>query len=445
LRQSAAGGTGSTVSALAVVSWAAYDFANTIFSISILSYFFPLWLGDELGGGADLFNYITAASMLLVVATAPFFGAVGDLRQRRKPFLVAFTLAAVGCTLLLDAFGTVAAAVALFVAANFAFQSALIFYNSLLPAVASGRDMGRISGYGTAAGYVGAIAALVLLTYLVTEPEAVRSALGPLGWWISTGDEPNSNAFVPTAVLYLIFALPAFLFVPDRRVREPRPVGLRTGYRNVVRTLRNIRRYPGMGLFMLATLLYTDTANTVVANMSLYGRVVFDMSQGEIRNLLLFSTVFAAAGAIGSGFLTDRLGPKRSLILVVVLWLAAVGFATAATEAWMLLAVGPLVGVALGATWVVSRVMLVSLSPPDQVGEFFGFYALAGRVSAVTGPALAGVILTVFDGLGEGAYRLAVLSLAVTLTVALLLLLRVPDVRPERLPELATGHISGDT
>lgn len=195
---------------------------------------------------------------------------------------------------------------------------------------------------------------------------------------------------------------------------------------------------------MLAMLLYTDTANTVVANMSLYGRVVFDMSQGEIRNLLLFSTVFAAAGAVGSGFLTDRLGPKRSLVLVVVLWLAAVGFATAATEAWMLLAVGPLVGVALGATWVVSRVMLVSLSPPDQIGEFFGFYALASKVSAVTGPALAGVILTVSDGLGEGAYRLAVLSLAVTLTVALLLLLCVPDVRPKHLPEPATGHISGD-
>ena len=96
----------------------------------------------------------------------------------------------------------------------------------------------------------------------------------------------------------------------------------------------------------------------------------------------------------------------------------------------MLLAAGPLVGISLGATWVVSRVMLISLSPPGQLGEFFGFYALAGRFSAVTGPALTGTILTVFSGLGPGAYRLAVFSLAITLAIALILVLRLPDKRP---------------
>ncbi len=415
----------------AVVAWALYDFAGTIFSVSILSYFFPLWLGDELGGGADLFNYVMAASMFLVVLTAPFFGAVGDLRQSRKPFLVVFTLVAIGCTAGLDATASLFGAVVLFVAANFAFQSAQIFYNSLLPGVAGERNAGRISGYGVAAGYVGTILALVLFTYLVTNPEESRELLGPVGFWIETEGELNSNAFVPTALLYLLFSLPAFLLVPDRRVEQRRPVSIAAGYRGVLRTLRQIRSYPGMGAFLIATFLYTDAANTVITNMSLYGRVVFEMEQTEIRNLLLFSTVFAVLGAGGFGFVADRIGPKRTLTVVVVLWLVSVALATAAVEAWMLLMVGPLVGVSLGATWVVSRVMLIALSPPEKVGEFFGFYALAGRVSAVTGPALAGLILTVFAGLGPGAYRIAVFSLAITLFISLLLLMRVPDVRPD--------------
>lgn len=424
-------GPAGGASSVAVGAWALYDFAATIFTVSILSYFFPLWLGDELGAGADLFNYVMAASMLLVVLTAPVLGAVADFRQRRKPFLVLFTLLAVACTAGLDAFGTVVTAVALFVAGNYGFQSAQIFYNSLLPGVAGERGTGRVSGYGVAAGYVGTILALVLFTYLVTDPAEARALLGPLGWWIETEGETNSNAFVPTAVLYLLFSLPAFFLVPDRKVRPPRPVGILEGYRNVFRTVREIRRCPGMGLFMLSTILYTDTANTVTTNMSLYGRIVFEMEQEEIRNLLLFSTVFAAAGAAGSGFVTDRIGPKRTLIVVLITWLAAVALATVATEVWMLLFIGPLVGIALGSTWVVSRVMLVALSPPEKVGEFFGFYSLAGRFSAVTGPTLAGIILTVFSALGPGAYRLAVFSLALTLSIALVLLLRVPDARPD--------------
>ena len=183
-------------------------------------------------------------------------------------------------------------------------------------------------------------------------------------------------------------------------------------------------------MFVIATILYTDAANTVVVNTSLYGRVVFGMGDGEIRNLLILSIAFGALGAAGFGFLTDRLGPKRSLVLVIVCWLVAVATAVLAVEAWMLLAAGPLFGVALGATWVVSRVMLISLSPPEKLGEFFGFYVLAGRFSAVTGPALTGAILTVFSGLGPGAYRLALFSLAITLTASLILVLRLPDSRP---------------
>ncbi|HEX4992345.1 MAG TPA: MFS transporter, partial [Rubrobacteraceae bacterium] len=167
--------------ALAVWAWVLYDFANTIFSVSILTVFFPLWVDAQVGNGAPLVNATTAVSALLVLFTAPLLGAVADLRQRRVPYLVALTFASVALTAALDVAGGVVVGVALFVAADLAYQSALVFYNALLPGVAVGRGAGRISGYGTAAGYVGTILALVVLTFFVSGGEAVRSILGPLG------------------------------------------------------------------------------------------------------------------------------------------------------------------------------------------------------------------------------------------------------------------------
>src|ERR671911_1223387 len=287
--------------ALAVWAWVLYDFANTIFSVSILTVFFPLWVDTQVGNGAPLVNAATAVSALLVLFTAPLLGAVADLRQRRVPYLVVLTFASVALTAALDVAGGVVVGVALFVAADLAYQSALVFYNALLPIVSVGRGAGRISGYGTAAGYVGTIFALVVLTFFVAEqtlfgttfggPEATRDLLGSLGSWIGTSEEPNSNAFLPTAVLYLLFSLPAFLFVPDKAVREPRPVHLATAYKALFATVGNMRAYAGLGTFMISTVLYTDAANTAIANMSLYGRQVFEMEQTQIQTLLLFSAV----------------------------------------------------------------------------------------------------------------------------------------------------------
>jgi MFS transporter, UMF1 family len=427
--------SGGKASRLAAFSWVLYDFSNTIFSIAVLSFFFPLWVEQQVGSGAflsgpGLVNAATAISALFVVITAPVLGAIADLRQRRVPYLILLTILAVGLTAALDLAGGVVVGLALFVAADLCYQSALVFYNTLLPVVSAGRGAGRISGYGTAAGYVGTILGLIVLTYFVDNGETLRPLLGPLGGWLEPGDEVYSNAFVPTAVLYLVFSLPAFFLVPDPAVRARRPVGLGAAYRDVVRTVKNLPAYTGVGTFILATVLYTDAANTAIANMALYGRVVFGMDGTQVRNLLLFSTVFAVVGSAGFGFLTDRIGPKKSLVGVLLLWLVAIVLAAAALGAWMLFLAGPIVGIALGGMWTVGRVMLVALSPAEKVGEFFGLFSLAGKVSAVFGPALTAVLLFVFGG-GAFGYRISIGSLAVIMAAGLFFLLRVPDVSPE--------------
>ena len=416
---------------LAVWAWVLYDFANTIFSVSILTVFFPLWVDQQIGDGAWLVNLAAAVSALLIFFTAPALGAMADLRQRRVPYLVVFTVISVLLTVGLDIAGGVVVGVALFVAADLTYQSAIVFYNALLPAVAAGRGAGRISGYGTAAGYVGTILALIFLTFFVSDAETVRSLLGPFGGWMETGGEQNSNAFLPTALLYLLFSLPAFFLVPDPAVRPPRPVALGIAYRDVLNTVRNLRTgYAGVGTFILATILYMDAANTAVSNMALNGREVFEMDSTEVRNLLLFSTVFAVVGSTASGFATDAIGPKKTLLAVLALWLVSIALAAAAVGPWMLYLAGPLVGIALGGTWTASRVMLVALSPPEKLGEFFGLFSLASKFSAVFGPALTATMLVVLGGLEATAYRISIGSLAGIMALGIVLLARVPDSRP---------------
>jgi MFS transporter, UMF1 family len=416
----------------AVWAWVLYDFANTVFSVSILTVFFPLWVDQQIGHGAWLVNLATAVSALLVFFTVPALGAMADLRQRRVPYLVVLTVISVFLTASLDLARGVVVGVALFVAADLTFQSAIVFYNALLPAVAAGRGAGRISGYGTAAGYVGTILALIFLTFFVSDAETVRSLLGPFGGWMETGGEQNSNAFLPTAILFLLFSLPAFFLVPDPAVRPPRPVALGIAYRDVLNTVRNLRTgYADVGTFMLATILYMDAANTAVSNMALYSREVFEMDSTEVRNLLLFSTVFAVVGSTASGFATDAIGPKKTLLAVLAVWLVSIALAAAAVGPWMLYLAGPLVGIALGGTWTASRVMLVALSPPEKLGEFFGLFSLASKFSAVFGPALTATMLVVLGSLEATAYRISIGLLAVIMTLGILLLARVPDARPD--------------
>src|SRR5919112_101839 len=158
---------GGKASGLAAFSWILYDFSNTIFSVTVLSFFFPLWVEERAGSGgflsgAGLVSSATAVSALFVVLTAPVLGAVADLRQRRVPYLILLTIIAVALTAALDVAGGVVVGLALFVAADLAYQSALVFYNALLPVVSAGRGGRRNNGDRTAGGYVGAILGLIV-------------------------------------------------------------------------------------------------------------------------------------------------------------------------------------------------------------------------------------------------------------------------------------------
>jgi UMF1 family MFS transporter len=432
------------VSKLAVWSYVFYNFGNTPFAATIMVLYFPLWLTEQYGAGPALINYATAIAALLVVLIAPGVGALADLHQRRLPYLVFFTLVVVFLTAGLDftddLTGSLLVAVVFFVVAFVAYQLTQLLYFALLPGVSSGRGTGTVSGYSQAGGLIGTFIALVGLTLFIAPDsflgfkvggaEEIRTVLGPVGGWVKTTSAAvDSNTFLPTAAFYLLFALPAFFFVPDVAVHAPQRARLGAAYRSVLVTLRGLRAYAGLGTYMVVTLLGMAAVNVAIPNVCLFAKHVFGMKDQQIANLMIISLIFSALAAFGAGRVSDRLGPKRTLLATLVLWIVAIMAVTLAWAPWVLFVAQPLLYLAMGASFALGPVLLIALSPSGKITEFMGFYVMVGMVATIVGPLIVGLLLEVFGGLGTGSYRIAMSSFAVAMVLGIFLLLRIPDAR----------------
>jgi UMF1 family MFS transporter len=431
-------------SKLAVWSYVLYNFGDTPFSLTILTLYFPLWLTEQYGTGPALFNYTAAVASLLVVLIAPALGAICDLHQKRLRYLVVLTLITVLFTLGLsgsyDITGSIFVTLVCFVVAAVAYQLINVPYYALLPSVAEGRGTGKISGLTQAAGFIGTLLATLafvlfvapesFLGFTIGGPGEIRQHYSHMGAWIDTSTASvASNTFLPTAAFFLLFALPAFFLVPDVAVRAPQPARLGEAYRSVLTTLRRIRSYAGLGTYMVVTLLVMDAAFVAIPNMCIFAKSVFGMGDGQISNLIAFSLIFSILAAFGAGYVSDKIGPKRTLLGTMGVWIVGIMALVFAWAPWVLFVAAPLLFLAMGATIALGPVLLIALSPSESLTEFMGFYVTVGQVSAALGPVILGLLLGMFGGLGTGAYRIAISSLAVAMVVGIFLLLRVPDAR----------------
>lgn len=394
---------------LRVFSWAMYDFANTIWSMNILSLYFALWVTVDHGAPDLAYSLASSLSMLAIAFSSPMLGAISDQYGRRLPFLVFFTLACVTTTALIGVVGSLLAALLLFALANYCYQSGTIYYDAMLTTVSEQEVRGKVSGFGVSLGYAGAI-----LGVLMVKP------------FVDAGG--RGAAFLPSALLFLLFSLPCFLFVREPRVGLPWSLRqLREGYIRLLSTLRQAPRYANLLRFIIARFFYLDSVNTLIAFMAVYTVKVVGFSNAAVQTLLIFSTTFAVVGSLFYGWVVDHIGPKRSLTLILFQW--ALVFLAAAITFYppAFYAIGALAGLTLGATWTSDRVLLTRLSPPEKLGEFFGLYGLAGRLAAVVGPLLWGLTTWWLVGWGLVSYRIAILVLLTTLVGGFLVLLGVKE------------------
>lgn len=460
---SPAGGpsAGPTASALAPwrerLAWGLYDFANTVWSMNIATLFFAVWLVSDLHTSNTAVAVANGVTSLLVLLVMPLVGAVSDARGRRMPWIRAFTLLCVLATLALGAVGgrltpgapvpgaTLALVLGIFVLANGAYQISGAPYNAMLPTLAPPAQQGRLSGLGTALGYVGSIVGVLLVTPFMTGAVPV---LGPVPGALLhtlrhlvpfTGTPGRAATFAPTALLFLLVALPLLLFGRDRHpVPRPPAVSLRTAFAGFGAALRTLPRHRGLGRFLVASLLYQDAMGTIVSSMALYAVEAMGFRQGTETTLFVLLTVPAVLGSAVLGRLTDRVGPKRVLTGVLWAWVLLLAGMILAPTQTAFLAVGVGVGLIFGGLGTAERPMLLQLVPEAEAGRYFGLMVLSSRAAAVIGPFLwAAAVDGLTPSLGKAvAYRAAVATVGATMLVALWLLRGVPG--------NTTARVAGD-
>lgn len=412
------------ISPISVGSWALYDFANTIFSLNIISVYFPQFIVQDRGLNDAVYAYPMSAALLIVALIMPALGAFSDRQGgRRMPWLVATTLLTVAMTALMGVAGELSFIIIALVIANIGYQTALIFYDALLPSVSTTLNWGKVSGLGVGLGYAGALLGGAIVSALITR---------------SDGHVAAQDAFLPTAVLFLIFALPCFFLVrerPNARIEDasaPRPT-LQGSLTQTARTLREARKVPGLFTFLLANFFYSDALNTVIIAMGVYAVQVIGFSSAF--SVLAPAILTAVIGSLLFGLVTDWLTAKQALVIALLMWvgvfLAAMFTVDKVIFQWV---IAPVAGIALGSTWTAARTMMIELSPPARLGEFLGLYNLTGKFAAVLGPLLWGTTLLLLDPRQHGrfAYQVAIATLLVMVLIGLALHLRTPNIRRVR-------------
>ncbi|MFO7298667.1 MAG: MFS transporter [Actinomycetes bacterium] len=380
-----------------VWSWVIYDLANTIFALGVVGLYIPEWMGD-VGRPDSHLAAVQIAAAIVVVFLAPWAGARTDATGIRLPALRLTTLVAVAATFFLDTGPEPLTLVLLFVAIV-GVNTGSVVYDALLVEVSTPENRGWVSGLGVGMGYLGSFVGLGI--GLV--------AHDVLGWG-------HAGTFRTLALAFLVFSIPAFVWVEEhpRPTPDPKP-GLGDVARRVVAAWGTARRYDGVTRFLVGRFLYTDAINTLLAGfLARYVMEELEMTSTDVSLLLGSAIAAAIAGGLGAARLLDRVSPVRMLRIVLVVWVVgllavvAAGVSGTRSLAWVL---GPVGGVALGATWAADRVVMTRISPPRHLGEFYGLYATVGRFATILGPLIWALVVD-FAGWGRSA-AMGVLGLLV--------------------------------
>jgi len=363
-----------------------------------------------------------AASALLVAMLGPLMGALVDAGGRRKPLLAACSaVTIVGAAALW--FAKPEPSYALWAAvcvaiANAAFELGMVLYNAMLPGLAGPGRVGRLSGWGWALGYAGGLVCLVvaLVVFVQADPP-------PFG--LDAASAEPIRIVAPLAALWFVaFGWPIFVFTSDT-LSSGAPVGaaLRRGTARLWATLRGFRARPTIFRFLIARMIFIDGLNTLLAFGGIYAAGTFGMDMAGVIGFAIALNVSAGLGALGFGWVDDRLGAKRTLVISLIGLLAAGSLGVVAPSAGWFWAAGIAIGVFIGPTQSASRSMMARLAPPERINEMFGLLAFSGKATAFAGPLLVGWVT-----LATGSQRVGMATILVFFAVglALLLPLRVP-------------------
>jgi MFS transporter, UMF1 family len=410
----------------AVISWIFFDWAAqpyfTLITTFVFAPYFATHVATDPASGQALWGFATAASGIVIALLSPLLGAVADASGRRKPWIAAFgAMLVIGASLMWfgrpgDAAGIPALLIA-YCLATIGVEFATVFNNAMMPTLVPPDRIGRLSGTGWATGYIGGILSLILvLGFLAASPETGRTLFGlkPLFGLDPVSHQGDRISGPLTGIWFIIFVLPMFLLTPDYPARCALRDALHTGLGELKETLTELPRQKSIAAFLLANMIYTDGLVSLFAFGGIYAAGTFGWNTIQIGT---FGIILAIAGTLGGwlgGKLDDFLGPKRVIAGSITILLTAIVaillvnkdsvlfvsvappvpggalFASAAERAYLIL--GCCIGAVGAPLQAASRSLLIRMAPRDRVAQYFGLFALTGKVTSFAGPLLIGVV-----------------------------------------------------
>ncbi len=399
-----------------------YDFANSGYTTVVITAVFSAYFVAEVAGNAPWATFAwtaaLAVSYALVMLTAPVIGAYADARAAKKRLLAVTTLGCVTFTagLALAGRGDVATGVALIILSNFFFGTGENLIAAFLPELAEGESMGRVSGWGWSLGYLGGLVALGACLVYVT--------------WAQAQGMP-ATVFVPvtmliTALIFALASLPTFLLLKERAVARPGTgLPVRAAFAQLRETLRTAHRYRDLRRFLLCLVFFQAGIQTVIALAAIYAQQAMGFTTRDTLLLILVVNVTAALGAFGLGYVQDRLGHVRTIVLTLFGWIITVLLAWRAEGPALFWVAANMVGLCLGSSQSAGRALVGYLSPPGRQAEFFGLWGLAVKFSSILGPLTYGVV----TWLSGGDHRLAILITGAYFVIGIFIIEGVDTVR----------------
>ncbi len=378
-----------------IFGWLMYDFANSSFTTIIVtviySKYFVQYVVNQKEYGTALWGRAVAISMLMVALSAPIFGAVADYSRAKKKFLFYNTYITIIFTALLYFVqkGDILKGMLFFIFANFGFNSANVFYNSLLPDITAYKDYGKVSGLGWGVGYIGGLLSLVLVLPLVNMGK-------------------TSLVFPAVALFFFIFSLFTFFWVKEVKRKSKRTNYFKTALKRIHSSFVNIKKFKELLKFIISYLIYNDAIVVIISFAALYGAQNFGMTSEQLIVYFIIANISSMIGAFIFGFILDKIGAKKTISITILIWLIVVVGALIAKNIKQFYIVGLVAGIAIGSSQSASRTMLALLTPKEKIAEFFGFYSFSGKMAAIIGPLIYGEVARITN---SQKYSVAVISI----------------------------------
>ena len=395
-----------------------YDWANSAFATTVMAAVLPVYYSQV--AGVDLpgntatvyWGYTTAGALLISAFLAPIMGAIADYSGTKKKLLMTFAALGIFATALLYfvTTGDWLMASVFFMLGNIGFATSEVFYNSLLPHIASPEKMDQVSTKGYALGYLGG-GILLGINVLMIELMSDKILATRL-------------SFVTVSIWWAIFTIPILRNVREPKVKEnigPHINPLTGGFKRVATTFKELRSYRELFLFLVAFWIYNDGIGTIIKMATIYG-VEIGIDQTTLIGALLMTQFVGIPFSFAFGRLAKYIGTKNSILFgLFVYTMISIGgyFMETALHFWIL---AFLVGTVQGGTQALSRSLFGSMLPKSKTGEFYGFYGMSSKFAGIIGPLVFAIVSQI-----AGSSRLSILSLIVFFILGAFLLSRVDE------------------